>query len=496
MDKLYDFSDDRLLFNPLGGSDRKLPVEHDGYAYMLKFAEYHAKRTDMTTSHVNSVLSEYISSHISESVGLDTQKTVMGIYHGEVVVGCLDFRKPYEQNYEFGELVHRIYDSNDIGRAIRYDQLYETIENTLPEELRKPSIDRYWDTFVVDALVGNFDRHMGNWGYLVEPDGGLKIAPVYDYGSTLLPQLAVKGCKDIINDKYKMLERCLVFPSPSLFIGREKSGKPGYYDMLASNFDKNCTSALLRMQPKININKINDIIDNTPMLPDIKRVFLKKYIQLRKNLVIDRAYEHCLSHQYDKQALSRIQTGRQYSTMDLKEDIKNGNLQPYFEQTPVYNKFVMVSGIPGSGKQELGRQYYESMPGGAYIRTNDIRQEQNTGSSWEDNQKVFDTAYKRVHEALEEAKDVVYIATNLSTDSREAVLNMIDDIPGIKKTLAIIYKAPSLADSDEPYERLSDMAKELHDSNPENDTGWDVITTYGKDPIMRDIKDIQLGPRE
>ena len=24
--------------------------------------------------------------------------------------------------------------------------------------------ERFWDMFVVDSLVGNFDRHNGNWG--------------------------------------------------------------------------------------------------------------------------------------------------------------------------------------------------------------------------------------------------------------------------------------------------------------------------------------------
>ena len=24
----------------------------------------------------------------------------------------------------------------------------------------------FWDIYVVDALIGNFDRHGGNWGFL------------------------------------------------------------------------------------------------------------------------------------------------------------------------------------------------------------------------------------------------------------------------------------------------------------------------------------------
>ncbi len=31
-----------------------------------------------------------------------------------------------------------------------------------PDALKK----RFWDMFIVDALIGNWDRHNGNWGFL------------------------------------------------------------------------------------------------------------------------------------------------------------------------------------------------------------------------------------------------------------------------------------------------------------------------------------------
>ena len=43
--------------------------------------------------------------------------------------------------------------------------------------------------FAADALLGNFDRHNGNWGFLYDPKNKQReIAPVYDCGSCLLPQ--------------------------------------------------------------------------------------------------------------------------------------------------------------------------------------------------------------------------------------------------------------------------------------------------------------------
>ena len=33
---------------------------------------------------------------------------------------------------------------------------------------RDSLLERFWDMFVVDALIGNWDRHNGNWGFLYD----------------------------------------------------------------------------------------------------------------------------------------------------------------------------------------------------------------------------------------------------------------------------------------------------------------------------------------
>ena len=62
--------------------------------------------------------------------------------------------------------------------------LRENMKSTNVEE----TIDRFWDMFIVDALIGNFDRHGGNWGF-IKKDNQYRIAPVYDNGSSLYPKL-------------------------------------------------------------------------------------------------------------------------------------------------------------------------------------------------------------------------------------------------------------------------------------------------------------------
>ena len=43
--------------------------------------------------------------------------------------------------------------------------------------------------FIVDALIGNWDRHNGNWGFLYNTvTDEIALAPGYDCGSCLFPQ--------------------------------------------------------------------------------------------------------------------------------------------------------------------------------------------------------------------------------------------------------------------------------------------------------------------
>ena len=206
MDRVVDFTGCKRIFRNLGGTDRKFIVQYEGKNYMLKFPDERVPRTDMTTSHTNNITSEYVSSHISKTMNMPTHNTLLGFYDEYPVVACEDFRGPGDENMEFQEFVRALYNSHDVKRVIRLDQIYTTLadESAFSEDLRRLSIERYWDTFVIDALIGNFDRHIGNWGYLSN-NGELRLAPVYDYGSSMLPALSDDGIEEIINTQNQLV---------------------------------------------------------------------------------------------------------------------------------------------------------------------------------------------------------------------------------------------------------------------------------------------------
>ena len=333
MDKIIDFSNSPIIPRVLGGSDKKFRVLHNGEYYMLKFTEEHTKKTDLSTSHENNAISEYLSSHISQSIGLPTHNTVLGIYkNDEICVGCKDYRTLYDENIDFDNFMHIIYDKSDAKKIPKLFQIYEVIESeAFPKYLRDDAIERYWDTFVVDALVGNFDRHTGNWGLLFNTiNEKYSLAPVYDYGSTMFPIISDESVKDVINNVFEIAQRCLLYPSATLYITAEKTGKVGYYDMLASNYDKNCTKALLKIFPKINLNTINKIIDETPLISDIRKAFYKNIINSRYHIILEKAYDLCMEQVYDTDALQRIMNGNSLTKNDIYDMIQNNKINTFY----------------------------------------------------------------------------------------------------------------------------------------------------------------------
>lgn len=118
--------------------------------------------------------------------------------------------------------------------------------------------------FIADSLLGNFDRHNGNWGFLINRDTKeIEIAPIFDCGSCLYPQLEDSQMKEYINKPGEINKRIYIFPNSALKLNNKKIN---YYEFINSGKVDDCNKALLRVYPKIDFRKINDIIDNTPSI--------------------------------------------------------------------------------------------------------------------------------------------------------------------------------------------------------------------------------------
>lgn len=66
--------------------------------------------------------------------------------------------------------------------------------------------EKFWDMFIIDGLIGNTDRHNGNWGFLVNTKSNEALfSPIYDCGSSLNPMLEDEEIKELNEVEMKNL---------------------------------------------------------------------------------------------------------------------------------------------------------------------------------------------------------------------------------------------------------------------------------------------------
>lgn len=106
-----------------GGSERKEGlIAPNKKQYLIKYAEAHTRVNGMDTSYVNNVLSEYIGSHVLQTLGFPVHNTFVGTRNGELIVGCENFSTSDEKLVEFDGYMRKYYDS---GRGCKKSCVYE-----------------------------------------------------------------------------------------------------------------------------------------------------------------------------------------------------------------------------------------------------------------------------------------------------------------------------------------------------------------------------------
>ena len=151
--------------------------------------------------------------------------------------------------------------------------------------------------FVVDAFLGNFDRHNGNWGFLYDPDSQkVEIAPIFDCGSCLLPQADEKVMERILHDENELNARIFQFPTSAVKL---EGKKIRYYDFLMSGQSEDCNEALIQIVPKIHVETIQNFLEEVPYLSDLQRTFYLTYIQARLEKFLLPAYKQAVSQKDD-----------------------------------------------------------------------------------------------------------------------------------------------------------------------------------------------------
>lgn len=320
---MIDFTDCKGLVNSYEGADFKRKIIYYGDVYMLKFGQKleSDERKPMQASYASTPVSEYLGSHIYALAGLPTQHTMLGTCNGKTVVACRDFieSRPDAEDVtlvEFKKLENSFLGSSTAGgRTPLLDNLLDIFsEHDYLEGIRDAAEERYWQMFAVDSLIGNFDRHAGNWGYILDRrrNAIIDLAPVYDCGSSLYPALNEAAMADFIKDRDSLVKRVLDFPRAALRIGKNKVA---YHEFLLSDEGAKARAALGDIMSKIDFCAIHRLIEETPCISDVRREFYSQLIDVRREAILEPAYELYREERRREKVIE--------SPVSLKEEARN-----------------------------------------------------------------------------------------------------------------------------------------------------------------------------
>lgn len=263
------------------GSEEKFGITIDGEHYIVKFQK------NSETGLLNNHISEHLGSNIFSLAGLPTQITMIGMYDSKPAVLCKDFNEPGETFTPFNGVGES---SLERDREL-YQYSYEDITKMLIDNTKltnvNETIEMFWNMYIVDALIGNFDRHGSNWGF-IKNNNTYRFSPIFDNGSSLFPRRNnVELMKEILEDEDKLKEITYKYPTSQIRLGRRKSS---YFEVINSLKFEDCNKALIRIFKKIDMNEVTKFIDNQNYLTNIQKEFYNTVIRYRYENIIKASY--------------------------------------------------------------------------------------------------------------------------------------------------------------------------------------------------------------
>lgn len=277
-----DFSEYELNGKYYGGSERKEGITIDGEDYMIKYQKQTAfgKR--------NNHISEFIGSHIFEICGFKAHKTYLGYRDGEQVVACKDFNVEGKQFVPFNDVGESTLDQDKETYQYDYEDIMQMLRDNSKLTNVQETISTFWQIYIMDALLGNFDRHGANWGFIKE-NNRYTLAPVFDNGSCLFPNLVDEAeMKEIMESEEETEKRIYKFPTSQVKLNGKKSS---YYEVISSLQFEECNKALRYVMRQLDMEKVEQLLDETPLITDTQKAFYKHMITARYNKILMASFE-------------------------------------------------------------------------------------------------------------------------------------------------------------------------------------------------------------
>ena len=277
---MIDFTNASEEFNNYKGSEKKKTLIYDNKKYLVKFPDP-VREKNKNISYINNAFSEYVGSNIFKICGFKTQNTILGkyIYNGKekIVCACEDFTNEDNVLYEFENLALSTNPDKKIETEL--NDIMDVIEENKMINANKTK-EIFWNMFIIDSLIGNTDRHNGNWGFILnKKNGQVEFAPIDDCGSCLNPMIEDQEIENINETELKNLAincySCI----------KEDGKKINYMTFIKQMKNIDCNDAIKRIFKNIDINQINKFIDEIENISQVRKEFYKSILKYRYEII-------------------------------------------------------------------------------------------------------------------------------------------------------------------------------------------------------------------
>lgn len=260
------------------GATEKFGITVDNEDYIVKFS---------SSGLTSELYSEYVGSRFIRNLGIPCHETAIGYYGRRMVVLLKDFisdgceLRTFKHAMQSSDELELVYSNYTISTIV---SLINSSVN-MTDDVKKSIEDRFWAMLVCDAILGNDDRHWGNWGYLVSADG-YRPATIYDNARSLYYDIGI-GVQDYLRDKASFLEsRTCRHPSPQLRSSHAKNKRLNYNTLFGDTKISECVSTLLA---DLSLHKVYMAITAAcDYVPDPYKDFYTRLVCVRYLRILER----------------------------------------------------------------------------------------------------------------------------------------------------------------------------------------------------------------
>lgn len=282
-----DLNNYRKIPLELGGALPKIAVWIKDNVYMIKEGK------QKNNVYQKSYIAEYIASVLANRIGIDCQEVVLGTFDNKPVCACKLFTKGSYKIHPYKDIRDSSLYTNVDRSGYELDEVIKVMSNYKNFTINtKEHLDRFMIMTCFDALIGNSDRHWGNWGFIGNLKEYVSLAPLYDNGNSMSSFLSDKKMKKALNLSDTEFVEQFIKNTPISQIKLNKERKSFYEIFRQYNF-KDYTALIANNLKVTEIKKIIVEDENLKLFcTDTELEFFVKYLEMRyKYFIGGKVYE-------------------------------------------------------------------------------------------------------------------------------------------------------------------------------------------------------------